>query len=183
MSLERLQAIFRSAYSKHLLATNIVASGGLLLLGDVIQQNIELYKGLHTKGSYDWNRSGKMLLMGLFHGAPRHYFYVYLDRYIPGRTISCAVKKIFFDQTVISPFVDSTFLYGISIMESQTPAQAWSGLQDKFPKVYLCDCLLWPPVQMINFTLVPLRFRVLFVNVMNLAWNTVLSYFQHQYQP
>ena len=121
--------------------------------------------------------------MGLFHGAPRHYFYVYLDRYIPGRTISCAVKKIFFDQTVISPFVDSTFLYGISIMESQTPAQAWRGLQDKFLKVYLCDCLLWPPVQMLNFTLVPLRFRVLFVNVMNLAWNTILSYFQHQYHP
>jgi hypothetical protein len=50
MSLERFRAILRSAYSKHLLASNIAASGGLLLLGDVIQQNIELYKGLHTKG-------------------------------------------------------------------------------------------------------------------------------------
>ena len=52
MSLERVRIIFRSAYSKHLLATNIVASGGLLLLGDVIQQHIELYRGLHTKGGW-----------------------------------------------------------------------------------------------------------------------------------
>jgi len=183
MSLEKVKTIFRSAYSKHQLATNIATSGGLLMLGDVIQQHIELHKGLHTKGCYDWSRSGKMLLMGLFHGGPRHYFYVYLERFIPGRTISCAVKKVLCDQTIISPFVDSTFLYGVSIMESQTPAQAWMSLKEKFLQVYLCDWLLWPPFQMLNFTLVPLKFRVLFVNLMNLAWNTILSYFQHQYQP
>eukprot|EP00092_Neocalanus_flemingeri_P098730 GFUD01125902.1.p1 GENE.GFUD01125902.1~~GFUD01125902.1.p1 ORF type:complete len:185 (+),score=47.59 GFUD01125902.1:118-672(+) len=182
MALESAKTMFRTAYSKHLLATNIIASGGLLMLGDVIQQNIELYRGLHRKGTYDWNRSGKMLLIGLFHGAPRHYFYVYLERFIPGKTITCAAKKVFIDQTVISVFVDSTFLYGISIMEEQTPAQAWRGLQDKFLQVYLCDWILWPPAQMLNFTLVPPRFRVLFVNVTNLAWSTILSYFQHQYQ-
>ena len=67
-------------------------------------------------------------------------------------------------------------------MEGNTPTEAYSKLKDKFLQVYLCDWILWPPAQMLNFTLVPLRFRVLFVNVMNLAWNTILSYFQHQYQ-
>ena len=74
--------------------------------------------------------------MGLFHGAPRHYFYFYLDRSIPGRTISCAAKKVFLDQTVISVFTDSTFLYGISIMEGNTPTEAYSKLKDKFLQVY-----------------------------------------------
>ena len=134
-------------------------------------------------GSYDWSRSGKMLLMGLFHGAPKHYLYLYLDRTIPGRNITSAAKKVLFDQTVISAFLNSTFLYGISIMESQTPAQAWRGLKDKFLQLYICDWLLCSPFQMINFILVPPKFRVLFVNVIDLVWNTILSYFQHQYQP
>ena len=51
MSLEKVRTIFRSAFSKHRLATNIITSGGLLMLGDVIQQHVELYKGLHTKGA------------------------------------------------------------------------------------------------------------------------------------
>ena len=29
----------------------------------------------------------------------------------------------------------------------------------RFPTVYLYDNLLWPPVQMINFTLVPCKYR------------------------
>jgi len=182
MILRKVKEILHNAYSKHLLATNIVASGGLLLFGDVIQQQIELYRGLHLTGSYDWNRSGRMLLMGLFHGAPRHYFYVYLERVIPGKTVGSAAKKVFFDQTVLSVFIDTTFLYGISLMEGRTPTEAWHDLQSKFMHVYICDWLLWPPFQMLNFTLVPFRFRVLFVNMMNLLWNTILSYFQHQYQ-
>ena len=183
MMFSRVRTLFHTAYTKHLLTTNIVASGGLLLLGDVIQQHIELYRGLHSQGSYDWDRSGKMLLMGLFHGAPRHYFYVYLEKFIHGKSITSAAKKVFFDQTVLSVFIDSTFLYGMSIMESKSPELAWSQLQEKFLQVYICDWLLWPPFQMLNFTLVPFRFRVLFVNTMNLAWNTILSYFQHQYEP
>ena len=182
MLFSRIKSLFHSAYTNHLLATNILASGGLLFVGDVIQQHLELYRGLHAQGSYDWDRSVKMLMMGLFHGAPRHYFYVYLDRFIHGRSISSAAKKVFFDQTVLSVFIDSTFLYGMSIMEYKDTALAWRQLREKFLQVYLCDWLLWPPFQMLNFTLVPFRFRVLFVNLMNLVWNTILSYFQHQYE-
>ena len=37
------------------------------------------------------------------------------------------------------------------------------------------DCLVWPPLQLINFTFVPLRLQVLYVNIANLGWNTFLS--------
>ena len=123
-----------------------------------------------------------MLLMGLFHGFPRHYFYITMDRYITGRSLTAAAKKVFLDQTMLSVFIGASFLYGTSLLEGQSQAQAVKGLKDKFPQVYLCDWLFWPPVQMINFTTVPIMFRVLYVNVMNLVWSTILSYFQHQYQ-
>jgi hypothetical protein len=33
-----------------LLRTNVAASGALLFLGDIIQQNIEIYRGVHETG-------------------------------------------------------------------------------------------------------------------------------------
>ena len=51
MVISKMRGLFRSAYEpKNLLKTNVAASGILLLLGDIIQQNIELYRGVHEKG-------------------------------------------------------------------------------------------------------------------------------------
>lgn len=40
---------------------------------------------------------------------------------------------------------------------------------------YATDWLFWPPVQLLNFTFVPLPYQFLFVNLANLVWNTFLS--------
>ena len=51
MVISKMSGLFKSAYEpKNLLKTNVAASGILLLLGDIIQQNIELYRGVHEKG-------------------------------------------------------------------------------------------------------------------------------------
>lgn len=42
-------------------------------------------------------------------------------------------------------------------------------------QTYVADCVVWPPLQLINFTFVPLRLQVLYINACNLAWNTFLS--------
>ena len=51
MAFRKLNGLFKSAYEpNNLLKTNVVASGLLLLIGDTIQQSIELYRGVHEKG-------------------------------------------------------------------------------------------------------------------------------------
>ena len=51
MAFSKLRGLFKSAYEpKNLLKTNVLASGILLLIGDAIQQSIELYRGVHEKG-------------------------------------------------------------------------------------------------------------------------------------
>lgn len=53
--------------------------------------------------------------------------------------------------------------------------RTWSHTKEVYWTTYFTDCLVWPPLQLINFSFVPLRFQFLFVNVANLAWNTFLS--------
>jgi len=113
-------------------------------------------------------------------GAPRHFFYVKLERHIPGCSITCAAKKVFFDQAVLSVFIDTTFLVGMALLEGRGLAASLQNLKDRFPRVYMYDNLLWPPVQMVNFCLVPAKFRVLYVTAFNMVWNTILSFSHHQ---
>jgi hypothetical protein len=47
--------------------------------------------------------------------------------------------------------------------------------RDVYVTTYIVDCVVWPPLQLINFTFVPLRYQVLYVNACNLGWNSYLS--------
>lgn len=53
--------------------------------------------------------------------------------------------------------------------------KSWQHTKNVYVETYLTDCVVWPPLQLINFTFVPVRFQFLFVNFANLAWNTFLS--------
>eukprot|EP01039_Chlorochromonas_danica_P003101 gene3101-3395_t len=53
--------------------------------------------------------------------------------------------------------------------------RTWAHTKAVYWTTYLTDCAVWPPLQLVNFTFVPLRFQFLYVNVANLAWNTFLS--------
>ena len=42
------------------------------------------------------------------------------------------------------------------------------------------DWCIWPPTQWLNFTYVPERYRVLYVNVVTVVWDVFLSYSKHR---
>lgn len=50
-------------FGKYLLVTNTVSSGGLMMLGDVVAQELEKRRHgtAHTQPGYDWYRIGKSL--------------------------------------------------------------------------------------------------------------------------
>jgi len=54
--------------------------------------------------------------------------------------------------------------------------QTWQRTKAVYVETYIADCVVWPPLQLINFSFVPLKYQVLYVNVANLFWNTFLSF-------
>lgn len=65
----------------------------------------------------------------------------------------------------------------MSLLEGKSPAEK---LRTSYVPVLQKNWMLWPAVQAVNFTYVPLHHRVLVVNVVSLGWNCYLSYANSQ---
>ncbi|XP_022097145.1 mpv17-like protein 2 isoform X2 [Acanthaster planci] len=186
---------------KYLLLTNTVSSGVLLSLGDVLQQvnerriakkklllkvsasgsmdHIGQVDGQETLPTFNWIRTGRMLTIGIFLGPLNHYWYLALDKFLPGVKGRTVAKKILLDELIASPVMTSTFFVGMGLLEGKTLADSIDVLKKKFLTVYMVDIAVWPPVQAINFFLVPPQLRVIYVNVFILLWDVFLSFMNH----
>uniref|UniRef100_A0A4W4HCH1 Mpv17-like protein 2 n=1 Tax=Electrophorus electricus TaxID=8005 RepID=A0A4W4HCH1_ELEEL len=161
--LVRISFYWKPLFSgKYLLVTNIVSGGGMLGLGDIIQQSRAKRK-TPTK-ERDWFRTGRMFAVGCSMGPFLHYWYLWLDRVYTGKVLKIVAKKVLIDQIVASPLLGAWYFIGM--------AQAF--------RKRFADWSVWPTAQMINFYFLPARFRVLYVNTVTLGWDTYLSYLKHR---
>ena len=130
-------------------------------------------------------------------GPPHHYWYLYLDKLLPGKSKAVVIKKILADQAVAAPFFAITFIYGAGLLEGNSLRECWAEFKYKFPTIYLFDWMIWPPTQGFNFLFVPSKyrycpmlyvrqkayiriFRVLYVNGVTVVWDVFLSYIKHK---
>jgi len=106
------------------------------------------------------------------------------------RSKTILVAKIYADQFIFSVLYPVFFMMTTGIMLDMTKEpekisfdsficsvkKSWSNVKAKFVQIYVADCAVWPLVQMANFAFVPAHLQPIFVNVMNIGWNTFLSY-------
>ena len=48
--------------------------------------------------------------------------------------------------------------------------------REKIWETLIANWKVWPIAQLINFSLIPLNFRVLWVNLVGILWNAIVSY-------
>lgn len=84
-------------------------------------------------------------------------------------------SKVLADQLVFSSTYTLFLIITTGFMTGKDMVAIAHIIQSSFWKIYLIDCLIWPPLQLINFTYVKKEYQPIYVNVLNIFWNTFLS--------
>jgi protein Mpv17 len=83
------------------------------------------------------------------------------------------LARVACDQGIFAPTFIGVFLSSMAVLEGTSPKEK---LQKNYSEALLTNWMIWPFVQMVNFKLVPLQHRLLFVNVISIGWNCYLSF-------
>mmetsp|Transcript_19303 Transcript_19303/g.74124 ORF Transcript_19303/g.74124 Transcript_19303/m.74124 type:complete len:282 (-) Transcript_19303:31-876(-) len=172
---------YNAALVRRPYATQIVTSGGLWCVGDLISQRFE---GCKKWEDVDWERNAKMSFFGLVLAGPIYsWWYKVLDQ----RTVHLLQQsrwkylsvKLLIDQVVFEPpylmlfFIVTTLLQG---PESRDWKHVKEKLQQEYLYTYWTDCKVWPLIQLLNFRYVPAQYQALVVNGVCVGWNAFLSF-------
>ena len=92
--------------------------------------------------------------------------------------IISVIKRVAFDQTVFASFIISYIFFNLAILEGKTPSEAVNNVRQRLWPALLTNWKVWPFVQFMNFTFIPVPYHMMIVNVVSVFWNTYMSWMQ-----
>jgi len=186
--MSKVTTVFTTAFKKYDTAlivnpyrtkmlTNILIFGA----ADTICQTVFEKSSIKT---FDFQRLGNMMLIGCFFVAPiGHLWYCkWAPSLIPRVTMNPKIQPVIgmlADQLIFAPPFVSSFLFLNDYLKNFSAKKAAENVKEKIWTGMKANWKLWPPVQLINFSIVPIQFRVPFVNFVSLFWTIYLSYLQN----
>ena len=136
----------------------------------------------YTAGSsFDLLRFARMSLYGVMIDGPvGHYFYQFLDTKIYPDDPKCTqavLLKTAIDQCIWAPVMTCVFLAFLTSLEGHPDvSMILSVIQARLLPIMLANFSVWPLAHLVNFRFVPPEQRILFNNIVAIAWTTYLSY-------
>lgn len=178
VSYKSLKQYHQQAFSrKYLLLTNVCISLALSSAGDILEQQYEQYSGQQHK--WDMERTLQMGASGVSVGCICHYWYLFLDKRLPGRSMQIVVKKIFLDQIICSPLYITAFFVTSGLLKGETRSEIIDEICAKAWRLYAAEWIVWPLAQFINFYWLPTKYRVFYDNVISLGYDVYTSQVKH----
>jgi len=168
---------------KQPLKTSMATSATVMVCGDLLAQRME------KRREFDWRRN---LVVGSWNGlvfSPVFFLWFrFLDRWFPKTTFRHALAKVAVNQLVMVLPINAGFLVYIRSMEnllySRWKTSCFSELRAKVlndsGEIFFKSLGLWGPVNMLNFLLVPPKFRILPTIGASFVWSTILSLVAHR---
>ena len=115
---------------KYLLYTNTVISLLMSCTGDGLQQNYQISQ--KEIACWDKRRSRDVAVTGFLIGPFCHYWYIFLDWWLPGRSARVVTKKLLVDQLICSPVAITSFLSITSYLEGKRGKELKNELIENF---------------------------------------------------
>ncbi|KAI8601291.1 putative integral membrane protein, Mpv17/PMP22 family [Dissophora ornata] len=90
------------------------------------------------------------------------------------QTMTPALKRMVADQTLFAPAGLALLFTGLTVLEGGGVQEIKDKLNNNYLTTLKANYAVWPIVQLVNFSLMPLQLRLPFVSVVGIAWNAYL---------
>jgi protein Mpv17 len=127
-------------------------------------------------GAFDVKRFLTLSAFGfLYHGPSGHYFYGWLDSKIKGTDAVSVATKVAIDQILWCPVFMTVFFTYLGLVNGDSLSTISTKLKNDLLSACQGSWKVWPIVHSLSFKLVPSKYRMLFLNGVQVAFNMFLS--------
>ena len=163
-------AFYARLLQTHPIATKTVTSAALFGLGDLMSQT-----QFEKKAAIDQPRLARMVAWGGLFAPLAHYWYGALDVLVPGGGAAAVAQKVALDQMTWTVFINAAFFWTTTFMETGDAGLGLVAINRNLWPTLKVNWVVWPVLQAINLSVVPLQFRLLYNNFASLFWSAYLS--------
>ncbi|GLG92851.1 Uncharacterized protein GBIM_00409 [Gryllus bimaculatus] len=160
---------------KHPTVFESLQAACVMTAGDLIAQKL-----VEKKDGVDLKRTAVFASFGLFIAGPiASTWYHFLDSKISfcWPRIQRGLMKMVADQILMAPAILAVCLSYLELANgSGTLSGVKEELKNKYTPILINSFKVWPAVQVLNFSLTPVQYQVLVVQLVGVAWNSYLSY-------
>ena len=127
-------------------------------------------------------RTGSFVFFGSVLGPMLHPWFGFLGNIAArvGGGMKGTVAAVAVDQAVMPPALITLFWLTQPVLEGKSFDTALELMNENWLVMLKGNYVVWPAAPAINFTFVPPQFRVLFVNMVSLGWNSFVSWLSHR---
>mmetsp|Transcript_4687 Transcript_4687/g.13011 ORF Transcript_4687/g.13011 Transcript_4687/m.13011 type:complete len:222 (-) Transcript_4687:304-969(-) len=163
-------------------ATGLITTGLKTTAADLFAQKI-----LERRKEIDWQRNATFTAFGFAYlGCFQYFLYnkVFQKLCHPLRLSygqpAAVGAKVFLDQAVHHPLLYFPVFYSIKAFTLGEPIYEYTSTKYKSEIVESCKALwsVWVPAQIVNFSIVPVHFRIPYVAGVSFLWTVILSVMQ-----
>ncbi|KAI3387079.1 hypothetical protein SNEBB_000644 [Seison nebaliae] len=130
-----------------------------------------------TLTRYNTKKTMKIFLYQFIYATPIVYnWYLYLDYIFTNRSVFSPLLKMSCDQLLMSPILNASFLAYMSYTRYWNWQTTQMVVVQQYGKVMKFNYLLWPLAQLINFYLIHISYRIMFVGIVGIVWGTFMAW-------
>lgn len=186
LAIQAAGSSYSSALGSYPIVTKSITAGVTFFLSDYTAQRIERPKEKTEKdkkkkssevSKHDWTRTLVSCAVGLFYFGPAaHMWYEWIFSILPGTSLVSTLQKAALGQMLFGPSFTCIF-FATSLMQAgQFSIGNWiQKIKQDLPGAWLSGSAFWPLVDLISYSLVPIKFIPLFINLMSFIWTIYLS--------
>ena len=190
--------VYKSCLSNRPLLTKSTTSAVIMSISDVLCQKLEQSTDLHhpdtchqqsrqvainnenskTSTQLDWHRTRQVAITGFTWSGPiSHTWYAILEHLvtIEDKFIGLILRMLL-DAFIFSPIAVVGYFIWRTILEGGGSNDIVAKLRDSYLDALIASFRFWPCANIVNFSLVPVEYRVLYNNMLSLFWNGYLSH-------